>query len=45
MRLELYKPTWDSWELNLLPMILLRQFEKKYHLAIGWLCWTLVLEW
>jgi hypothetical protein len=45
MKLEVYKPTWESWEFNFLPMILLQQFEKEYHLAVGWLCWTLSLEW
>ena len=45
MKIEVYKPTWESWEFNFLPMILLQQFEKEYHLAVGWLCWTISLEW
>lgn len=45
MKIELYKPDFEGWEFNFLPMILLKKFEGEYYIAVGWLCWTIVLKW
>ena len=45
MKICFYKPTKDSWEFFLLPVIArIHDYDTGDYIAIGWFLWSIVVE-